>query len=789
MRRWKALLAWVAGAVFTIAVAPWLLEAAAAALLITDALAALARRRPAASPVFPGTDAVSVIIPTWMGRELLERNLPPLLHALSGNPRHEVLVVENGSNDGTSDLLASRFPTVRVVELGSNAGFGRACNIGCSMARNDIVVMLNNDMRVEPDFLEPLLEGFRDPRVFSVSGRIDLEDPARHPEETGLTMGRWQRGMLHLEHIDDEHVTGLFPTFYSGGGSTAFDRDKFMELGGFDELYEPFYVEDVDLSYQAWKRGWINFHAPGSRFRHQRRATIGRHFSGAYIERVVRRNRLLFAWKNLTDWGRLSGQFAWLYADLWLSLAGVRRPHGPTPRDLLTALARLPACLPRRVSAKRASEVSDSEAFRRPLGGYFRDRFHRLGHKDPAELNVLFVSPYPIEPPIHGGAVLMKQAVEGLADRCRLHLLCLTERHEDLETHRGLAESCASAEFRLHDPRKWRGPPLLWPHAAQAFWDPRLLWAIHRAILQREIDVVQLEYAQLASYAMSFRQVSCLLFEHDLHFQSVQRSLWSGGLLSVMGKSYEYLRALRFELTKLQKFDAVQVCSDEQRRKLAALLSPGPVLRSDLRTAIDAASYPFRTEGREPGTLLFVGNFRHPPNLQALEYLRSQILPRVRSVAPSARLLVAGADAPEWLGPSLSRERVEFLGHVADIRGVLARCAVFVAPILTGSGVRVKLLEAFASGIPVVATSLAAEGLCSEGSDMARVADRPDSFAENVAELLADQERARKMAVSARRAVERNWNRGSAADRLLAHYASVRDAKLLTPLAYPPPLL
>ena len=788
MRRWKAFLAWVGAAVFTIAVAPWLLAATAAALLLADAFAALARRRAPTSPASPSTGAVSVIIPTWMGRDLLERNLPPLLRALSGNPRHEVLVVENGSNDGTTDLLADRFPTVRVVELGSNAGFGRACNIGCSMARNDIVVMLNNDMRVAPDFLEPLLEGFRDPRVFSVSGRIDLEDPARRPEETGLTMGRWQRGLLQLEHIQDEHVSGLFPTFYSGGGSTAFDRDKFMELGGFDEIYEPFYVEDVDLSYQAWKRGWINFHAPDSRFRHQHRGTIGRHFSRAFIERVVRRNRLLFAWKNLTDWGRLGGHLAWVYVDLWLSLAGIRRAQGPTPRDLLTALVRLPACLARRVSAWRAAEISDTEAFRRPLGGYFRDRFHRLGQKDPADLNVLFVSPYPIEPPVHGGAVLMKQAVEGLASRCRLHLLCLLERHEDLERHRGLAGGCASAEFRLHDPRKWRGPPLLWPHAAQAFWDPGLLWTIHRAILQRGIDVVQIEYAQLASYAMRFRQVSCLLFEHDLHFQSVQRSLWSEGLLSAVGRSYEYLRSLRFELTKLRRFDAVQVCSDEQRRKLAALLSPGPVLRSDLRTAIDAASYPFRTEGREPGTLLFVGNFRHPPNLRALEYLRSQILPRVRAVAPSARLLVAGADAPEWLGPSLSRERVEFLGHVADIRGVLARCAVFVAPILTGSGVRVKLLEAFASGIPVVATSLAAEGLCSEDSGMACVADRPDAFAEGVAELLADQDRAREMAVSARRAVERNWDRGSAADRLLAHYASVRDAKLLTPLAYPPPL-
>ncbi len=788
MKRLTALVVWLSAVAFVVVGAIPLLAVVALVLLCSDGVVALSRRRRQEAPARPGTAAVSVIIPTWKGRDLLAENLPPLLEALGEDSRHEVLVMENGSHDGTAELLRSRFPTVRVVELGSNLGFARACNLGASMTRNDIVVMLNSDMRVAPGFLEGLLAGFTDPRVFSVSGRIDMEDPSRPREETGLTWGRWHRGALHLEHVDDARVTELFPTFYSGGGSTAYDRHKFLELGGFDELYAPFYVEDADLSFMAWKRGWINLHAPSSRFSHRHRATIGRHFSDKTVERVVRRNGVLFAWKNTRSAGRLAGHFGWLLADLCLSVVGFRRAGRPTPRDLLAAARRLPQCVASRVSAGRHAEISDAEAFRRPLGGYFRDRFHRLPAKPPGELRVLFVAPYPIEPPVHGGAVLMKQAVEGLAKRCKLHLLCLLERSKDRARHADLAARCADSEFAVHDPRQWRGAPLIWPQAAQAFWDPGLSWKIHRTILQNRIDVVQLEYAQLASYGMRFRQMPCFLFEHDLHFQSVQRGVFSEGLLAVPRRAYEYLRALRFELKALPKLDGIQVCSGKQLRNLSALLGPGPVIRSDLRTAIDVTSYAFQLEGREPGTLLFVGNFRHPPNLQALEYLRSRVLPRVRALDADVRLVAIGADAPGWLGPSVAQDGIEFLGRVDDIREHLGRYAVFVAPILSGSGVRVKLLEAFASGIPVVATSLAAEGLCPTDAPEACIADRPEAFAAAVASLLADPEKARATALAARRAVEANWEREGATDRLFAHYAAVRDAKLLTRLPYPPPL-
>ncbi len=788
MKHLRTLLAAISVAAFLLLLAPPLLLAVAVLLALADLMSALRRRRkrPAARDV--SKQAVSVVIPTWNGREHLARNLPSVVRALAANPENEILVMENGSEDGTAELLAESFPSVRVVEMGSNLGFGRASNYGFTLARHDIVVLLNNDMRVESDFLGPLVDGFRDPRVFAVTAQIHFSDPAKSREETGLTMGRWVRGGIHLRHVADDQVDELFPTFYAGGGSTAYDRLKVLELGGYDELLAPFYMEDVDLSYMAWKRGWINLYAPASMVHHEHRGTIGTHFSPEFIDQILQKNRLLFVWKNMHHWGLLLAHFGWLYADMWASLIAGPSTNRCGVRGFLRALGQSFGAAARRSSARLLAEIPDSEAFRRPLGGFFRDRYHRLENKPDADLNVLFVSPYPIEPPTHGGAVFMKQATEGLAERCRLHLLCLIERPEDVARHAGLTSRCASAELVVHDPGLYRGAPILWPHSAQSYWDPALLWKIHRTILLRRIDIVQLEYAQLASYGERFRQVVCCLFEHDLHFQSVQRAILADGLGGILHRGYEYMRSLRFELQALPRFDAIQVCSTEQRRALNALCAGGPPVLDNVRTAIELSTYPCKIGDREPDTMLFVGNFRHPPNIKGLQHFRQEILPLIRQGRPQSRLIVVGADAPENLQAILAEDGIEFLGAVADIRAVLTRYAVFVAPILSGSGIRVKILEAFACGIPVVSTRLGAEGLCDGASGIAAIADRPQAFAAAVVKLLSDPGQSVAQVREARQMVRRNWDAASALPRLLAHYSAALETKLLSRVAYPPPL-
>jgi len=764
--------------VFLVVAAPLLIVMAIAAMAVNDLLARFRRKCALPPDQAVPSKTVSVVIPTWNGREHLDRNLPSVLDALAGNPDHEIVVVDNASTDGTAEWLREKFPAVRILSLDENRGFGGGSNAGIQHARNPIVLLLNNDMRVEKGFLAPIVEGFSDPRMFAVTAQIFFSDPAKRREETGLTRGLWLNGRLSLGHVIDEKVTDLFPTFYAGGGSSAYDRRKFLELGGFDPLWEPFYLEDTDISHMAWKRGWIVLYQPRSVVYHDHRGTIGKHFSEDFIQKVLEKNHLLFAWKNIHEWPRLLAHFGWLYAGLWVRLLAGPATARPNSAALLRALGQFTGALRSRNQARRTATIGDTEALRRPLGGYFRDRF---GTVDPEreKLNVLFVSPYPIEPPMHGGALFMNQTVRYLAPIARLHLLCLLDREEDLASNARLAEICVSTEF----PVRWRaarqGVGALLPYAAQELESSDLLGQIHRNIFVNEIDIVQLDYTQLANYGAEFQQIATFLFEHDVYFQSLLRGIKSvANPVTRLVHFHEYLRALRFELTSLGRFDGIQVCTKQNRRYLESFGAESSRIRHDLRACVDASLYNYLEDGREPDTMLFVGSFQHPPNQAALEFFVEQVLPKVLERRPSARLVVAGAQAPPSVNRLLQREGVEFLGRVADIRGVYGKYAVFVCPILSGSGVRVKLLEAFAAGIPAVSTTIGAEGLAESSGDIIELADTAEAFAQRVLAILEDPEQARAMARRARREVEQHWDAGPMTRRLEHHYREVLREKI-----------
>src|SRR4051812_17017386 len=123
------------------------------------------RRGPLPAARKPRNHAATVVIPNWNGKHLLAKYIPDLCTALAVNPENEILVVDNGSTDGSADFLRANFPQVTVLALPENLGFGGGSNAGFRAAKNDIVVLLNSDMRVAQDFLAPLLAGFDDADV------------------------------------------------------------------------------------------------------------------------------------------------------------------------------------------------------------------------------------------------------------------------------------------------------------------------------------------------------------------------------------------------------------------------------------------------------------------------------------------------------------------------------------------------------------------------------------------------------------------------------------------------
>jgi glycosyltransferase involved in cell wall biosynthesis len=252
-------------------------------------------------------------------------------------------------------------------------------------------------------------------------------------------------------------------------------------------------------------------------------------------------------------------------------------------------------------------------------------------------------------------------------------------------------------------------------------------------------------------------------------------------LLGEVRARIEYLRALRFELRALPSCDQVQVCTPANRDYLLSFLPQiEPKLRCGLRAGIDVARYQFRSGGREPLTMLFLGGFRHEPNRVALDWFVERVLPLVLAGQPKARLVVAGSDPPPPHTYADYSASLEMLGYVEDVRQPLARYALFVCPILSGSGVRVKLLEAFAAGIPVVSTTLGAEGLARADGQVCALADQPAAFAKRVLALFEDPETAAGMAARARAEVEANWNMAAITRKLVDSYREMVREKRST---------
>ena len=758
-------------------ISPVLMLVAVLAIAMEDLLRLAARRPAHTADAQPSTGAATVVIPNWNGKDLLEKYLPSVQAALDGNPDNELIVVDNGSYDGSVDFLRANFPAVRVIALERNLGFGGGSNAGFLAAKNDIVVLLNSDMRVDRGFLRPLLEGFGDPKVFAVSCQIFFTDSGKLREESGLTQGWWQDGGLRVRHRIDAGIEDLYPCFYGGGGSCAFDKRKFLGLGGFDSLLEPFYLEDTDLGYMAWKRGWKLLYQPRSIVYHEHRGTIGKRFTDAEISAALKKNYILFCWKNIHEWPRLASHFFFAYTGALLSVLFGDAQGRPNLAALWRAFRQLPQALRSRWRAQALKTIPDTEAFLRPMGGYFRDRFSELreqtGRTAPVTpLQVLFVSPYPICPPVHGGGVFMYGTLRELVKWCDVHVIALLESPDQETANDELRQFCASAEFLTGAHGEVHGAPSVTPHAVREFAIQELDWLIHRQIYTKRIDVLQLEYTPLAQYAGRYRNIASILFEHDIYFQSIARGLpYLHGFAARAKAAFEYLRALRYELRQLPGCDRVQVCTPENRKFLAEYLPQiERRIQAGLRAGIDTSRYTFQLDGRAPFTLLFLGSFRHMPNQIGLDWFVKQVLPAILVARPQTRLVVAGSDPPPRHGLAGPECAIELLGFVEDIRVQLERCAVFVCPVLSGSGVRVKLLEAFACGIPVVSTRIGAEGLAETDGQFCALADEPEEFARKVVHLLDCTEQAHAMARRARAEVETNWDMAVITQRLAESY-------------------
>ena len=264
-------------------------------------------------------------------------------------------------------------------------------------------------------------------------------------------------------------------------------------------------------------------------------------------------------------------------------------------------------------------------------------------------------------------------------------------------------------------------------------------------VVREEVpDAVLLESLYMVPYVPALRSATRALLV--LRSLNVEHEIWEGlarGEAHAATRLYlaHLTRRLRsYEVATLGDVDAIVPVTREDAEAYVRLGATVPIHVAPV--GIETGAYPDRSGSGDPGTLVFLGSLDWRPNLEAVRWFLGNVWPRVRDEVPGARFLVAGSNPPEGFEASVDAEGVRFVGRVPDAREFLASGAGMVVPLLSGGGIRVKILEAMALGVPVVSTRLGACGIDAGDGEEILLADEPGRLADACAALLSDRDRA-----------------------------------------------
>jgi sugar transferase (PEP-CTERM/EpsH1 system associated) len=329
------------------------------------------------------------------------------------------------------------------------------------------------------------------------------------------------------------------------------------------------------------------------------------------------------------------------------------------------------------------------------------------------------------------------------------------------------------------------------PYLASRFWSPSFAREMRRMLVTRPYDLVQVEALSMADYMPLARAYGVPVV---LKAQNVESDLCAQQADAARGvRRWHY----RQQSAKLAAYEALRcreaaLClalttADAQR---LAALNGAPAGVGIVPAGVDLAAFAPRGDGEcDPPLVLFTGTMDYPPNVDAVNWFLDAIWPAIRRAVPSAVFTIAGKRPAPALRRRADGHHVVVTGAVADVRPLIAKAAVCVAPLRMGGGMRMKILQAMAMGKAIVSTTIGAEGIDLEDCREGLIADDPARFAAHVVQLLGDAPLRRVMGGAARRRAERQYDWEPLVDRLEAHYrALVPESTGNRPLDTPGPV-
>jgi GT2 family glycosyltransferase/glycosyltransferase involved in cell wall biosynthesis len=582
---------------------------------------------------------VTIVIPVY-GQIAYTLNCLDSLFAHASRHTAEILLVDDRSPDATPEMLP-RIAGIRVHQNASNLGFLRSCNAAATLARGRTLLLLNNDTRVLPGWLDALLDIFATSPNAGLAGS-KLLYPDGTLQEAGAII--WRDGSAwNYGRNDDPNrpvYTHARQVDYVSGASIAVPADLWASLGGFDELFLPAYCEDADLALRLRTAGREVWFQPLSRVIHYEGRTSGTDTqSGVKAHQDSNAKKLFLRWRETLATHRANGDAPYFERDRFVrKRALVVDATTPTPKQ-------------------DAGSVTTTQT----LG-----LFQQLGYKmyyAPQD-NFLF-------DPVHTPALL------------RMGIECAYSPFE------GLFENYIR-----------RYGPLL------------------DVILVYRIPVLEATLPEIRRHAPN---VPILFHTMDLHFLRLERQAELDGTEE---SRVAAARAKARELDLIAQVDCTITHSTFERDLLAHEVPVAPVVVWPFMFDFHGTSVGFAARR----DFVFLGGYKHPPNIDAAEFFAREVLPLIRAEAPEARFIIAGANpGPEVR--ALESSHVVVTGLIDDLRDVFDTARVFVCPLRFGAGTKGKISTAMAYGLPVVSTVCGAEGMELVEGEEVLIADTPADLA------------------------------------------------------------
>lgn len=385
-------------------------------------------------------------------------------------------------------------------------------------------------------------------------------------------------------------------------------------------------------------------------------------------------------------------------------------------------------------------------------------------------MKILFLSrwfPYPMN---NGSKIRIYNLLRGLSQHHDVTLLSFADQPDVSPGAPEVEEICSKVvvvPWKEFDPNTIRARLAilnLKPRSIVDTFSPEMAQAITKTLGEQSFDLIIASQLQMAAYYPYFQGIPAIFEEFEIGL-FYDRAFSSDGKIRLR-QALTWFKLRMYLSQLLGSFQACTMASEQERRLLEQNFPFYKRPVQIISNSLNMDEYKEIHVDKKPNTLIFSGPFKYRVNYDAMLWFVGEVFPMILEQVPDTQLIITGDHANL---PLPSTQNITLAGYVDDIKSLIASCSISIAPLLSGGGTRLKILEAMALGTPVVATSKGAEGLNATNGVHLLLADSSADFAEYVIRLLKDESLRRKLTGKASLLVKEKYNWGST----LADYSSL----------------